>query len=115
MADGGYWNHDDIAAVRQTSTTVLIPTSDHHHDQRDRGPRQGAEADRINKMLATAAGRRLYRRRAGMIEPVYAHTKHNRGIGSFSRRGLAAVSAEWQLIATAHNLLKLFRHQPAIA
>ena len=115
LADGGYWNHDDIAAVRQTSTTVLIPTSDHHRDQRDRAPRQGVEADRINRMLATAAGRRLYRRRAGMIEPVYAHTKHNRGIGSFSRRGLAAVSAEWQLIAAAHNLLKLFRLQPATA
>jgi transposase len=115
LADGGYWNHEDIAAVRQTSTTVLIPTSDPHHGDRTRGPRQGVEAERINKMLATAAGRRLYRRRAGMIEPVYAHTKHNRGIGSFSRRGLAAVSAEWQLIATAHNLLKLFRLQPATA
>jgi hypothetical protein len=101
--------------VRRASTTVLIPTSDHHRDERERGPRRGAEADRINTILATAAGRRLYRRRAGMIEPVYAHTKHNRGIGSFSRRGLAAVTAEWQLIATAHNLLKLFRLQPATA
>jgi Transposase DDE domain len=116
LADGGYWNHDDIAAIGQTNTTVVIPTSDpHHQHKRKRAPRQGREADRIDKILATDAGKRLYRRRAAIVEPVYAHTKHNRGIRSFSRRGLAAVSAEWQLIATAHNLLKLFCYQPALA
>jgi transposase len=116
LADGAYWNHDDIAAVRQTSTTVVIPTSDpRHQGERKRAPREGVEADRINTILATDAGKRLYRRRAGMVEPVYAHTKHNRGIRSFTRRGLVNVTAEWQLIATTHNLLKLFRYQPAPA
>lgn len=116
LADGGYWNHDDIAAVRQTNTVVVIPTSDpHHQGPRKKSPRQGPEADRINKILATNAGKRLYRQRAAIVEPVYAHTKHNRGIRSFSRRGITAVTAEWQLIATAHNLLKLFRYPPALA
>ena len=88
LADGAYWNHDDIAAVRQTNTTVVIPTSDpHHKGERMRGPRQGPEADRINKILETNAGRRLYRRRAALVEPVFAHTKHTRGIRAFSRRG----------------------------
>ena len=114
LADGAYWNHDDIAAVRQAKTTVVIPTSDpHHKGQRKLGPRQGPEAERINRILATPAGRKLYRRRAGIVEPVYGQTKHNRGIRAFSRRGLSAVTDEWQLIATAHNLLKLFAWQPA--
>lgn len=64
--------------------------------------------------LATQRGRRLYRQRAAIIEPVFAQTKHNRGFRSFSRRGLAAVDSEWKLIATTHNLLKLWR-QLAIA
>jgi len=116
LADGAYWNQADIAAVRQTNTTVVIPTSDpHHKGERKRGPRQGHEAERINKILATTAGRRLYRRRAALVEPVFAHTKHTRGIRAFSRRGITAVEHEWQLIATTHNLLKLFRHQPQIA
>ena len=116
LADGAYWNHDDIAAVRQTHTAVVIPTSDpHHKGKRKLGPRQGHEAERINKILATEAGRRLYRRRAALVEPVFAHTKQTRGIRAFSRRGITAVEHEWQLIATTHNLLKLFRHQPAIA
>jgi len=113
LADGGYWNHDDIRAVGQTRTVVIVPTSDpHHKGPRKLGPRQGQQADRINKILATSAGRRLYRRRAAIVEPVFAHTKHTRGIDRFARRGTQAVSNEWQLIAATHNLLKLFRYQP---
>lgn len=114
LADGGYWNHDDIATAR-TSTVVVIPTRDPHNTKRRYAPRQGAEADRIDKILATSAGKRLYRRRAELIEPVFAHTKHTRGITRFSRRGHAAVRAEWRLITATHNLLKLFRYQPQTA
>jgi transposase len=114
LADGGYWHHDDIATARQ-SAVVVIPTSDPHRTQRKQRPRQGPEADRINKILATAAGKRLYRRRAELVEPVFAHTKHTRRIDRFSRRGHTAVRAEWRLIAATHNLLKLFRHQPQTA
>ena len=42
-----------------------------------------------------------------MIEPVFGHTKHNRGMGRFHRRGRGAVRAEWRLITATHNLLKL--------
>ena len=115
LADGGYWNHDDITKVRQTKMVVVIPTRDPHRKDRKALPRQGPEADRINTILATPAGKRLYRRRAALVEPVFAHTKHIRGITRFSRRGRQAVKAEWKLIAATHNLLKLFRYQPQIA
>src|SRR5918992_679305 len=115
LADGGYWNHDDIATARQTNTTVVIPTGDPHNTRRKLARRQGPEADRINKILASAAGKRLYRRRAELVEPVFAHTKHTRGITRFHRRGHTAARAEWRLIAATHNLLKLFRYQPQIA
>jgi len=114
LADGGYWNHDDIATARRRAV-VVIPTSDPHNKRRKTLPRQGPEAQRINKILATAAGKRLYRRRAELVEPVFAHTKHTRGISRFSRRGHTAARAEWRLIAATHNLLKLFRYQPQIA
>lgn len=114
LADGAYWHHDQIAQATTSKTVVIVPTRDPRRTRaRKLGPRQGPEADRINRILATEAGRRLYRRRAAMVEPVHAQTKHNRGIRGFSRRGLAAVTAEWQFIATAHNLMKLFRYHPA--
>jgi transposase len=115
LADGGYWNHDDIATAGQ-STVVIIPTSDpHHKGPRKQAPRQGPQADRINRILNTPAGKRLYRRRAELVEPVFAHTKHTRAITRFNRRGHTAVRAEWRLIAATHNLLKLFRYQPQTA
>ena len=114
LADGGYWNHHDIAAAR-SDTVIIVPTHDPHNKDRKRPPRQGPEADRINKILATNAGKRLYRRRAELVEPVYAHTKHTRGITRFARRGLTAANHEWKLITATHNLLKLYRHQPQTA
>jgi transposase len=116
LADGGYWNQQDIRTVRETQTTVIVPTKDPHRDgERKRKPHQGPEADRINKILSTNAGRRLYRKRAAMVEPVFAHTKHTRGIDRFTRRGREHVANEWKLIAATHNLLKLFRYQPQTA
>ena len=54
LADGGYWNHDQIAKVRQ-STVVVIPTSDPHTRQRKQRPGR-APRPTASKILATAAG-----------------------------------------------------------
>lgn len=116
LADGGYWNSDQIRAVRETKTTVVLPSSDPHNDhKRTKSPPRGPEADRVKKILNTPAGRRLYRQRAAMVEPVFAHTRHHRGIDRFARRGLNAAEHEWKLIAATHNLLKLYRYQPQTA
>jgi hypothetical protein len=48
-----------------------------------------------------------------MIEPVFAHTKFNRRMERFRRRGRSAARSEWRLITATHNLLKL--HQQATA
>ena len=64
----------------------------------------------MRRVLATTRGAALYRRRASMIEPVFADTKFNRGIDRFLRRGRAACRSEWRLINATHNLLKLHQH-----
>jgi len=112
LADGGYWHHDQIAELGADGTLVVLPTHDPHTRQRRRAPLQGPEAERIRSLLDTKPGRALYRRRAELVEPVFAHTKHTRQITRFTRRGLTAVGHEWQLIAATHNLLKLFRYTP---
>jgi transposase len=64
--------------------------------------------------LASPEGRRRYRRRSVIVEPVFGQIKDARGIRGFQRRGLNACAAEWKLIAATHNLLKLWRvPQPA--
>ena len=69
----------------------------------------------MRRVLETDHGGGLYRKRQGMIEPVFADTKFNRRIDRFQRRGRSACRSEWRLITATHNLLKLFRHQMAPA
>ncbi len=64
-------------------------------------------------VLASALGEQLYRKRKQMIEPVFGHTPHNRGVTRFHRRGRTAVRTEWRLLMATHNLTKLHRHQIA--
>jgi hypothetical protein len=64
-------------------------------------------------VLTSENGKDLYRRRQGIIEPVFANTKFNRKIYRFHRRGRSAVRSEWRLINATHNLLRLHRHRIA--
>ena len=48
------------------------------------------------------------------LEPVFGQIKEGRGFRRFSLRGLAPVGAEWSIVCTCHNLLKLFRNAPAV-
>jgi transposase len=108
LADGGYWNTAQITALGHQGLQVIVPTkSSTRTKARTLSPRQGPEAQRIDKVLETREGAALYRKRQHIIETVFARTKFLRGITRFQRRGLAACRAEWQLIATGHNLLKL--------
>jgi transposase len=115
LADAGYWNEqhfDEVIANKHIQ--VLIPP--------DRGgrsePRPGWIGGRYSWMRAildSVRGKELYRRRIQMIEPVFAHTKHNRLITRFHRKGRGALRTEWRLLMATHNLTKLHRHQLAAA
>jgi hypothetical protein len=48
-----------------------------------------------------------YRLRKQLPEPVFGQIKEARGFRQFLLRGFEKVRAEWALICTAHNLLKL--------
>ena len=110
LADGGYWNSPQIAAVRADGIDVIVPTRDRQRTKpRTLAPRQGPEAERIEAFLSKPEGKALYRRRQQLVEPVFADTKFNRRADRFLRRGLSACNSEWRLIAATHNLLKLWR------
>jgi len=110
LADSAYWNNDQIGRLHDQGITALIPpAARHRRTPRQRAGNQGPHADRINNVLATDAGDKLYRRRQHIIEPVFGHIKYLRTIDRLARRGLQACQAEWQLICATHNLLKLYR------
>lgn len=109
LADSGYWNTEQIRTIQHAGVRVLVPPID-RNAKRAVHP----EVGQMRAELATEEGKQAYRRRAGIVEPVYAQIRHNRGITRILRRGKDAVQSEIDLIATTHNLLKLFRW-PALA
>jgi transposase len=106
LADAGYWRNRDIQQLTDDGYSVLVPPDAHTRTEPLPGKRGGVY-QRMRDRLATPEATALYRRRMTMIEPIFGHTKANRRIERFQRRGLDAVRSEWRLIAATHNLLKL--------
>ena len=112
LADAGYWHQAQMENVINHGMQVLIPP-DAAGRQGARPGWEGGYYDHMRRVLATDYGGGLYKRRQSMIEPVFAHTKFNRKLVRFMRRGRSAVRSEWRLMAATHNLLKLHNHQIA--
>lgn len=104
LADSGYWNIRQVAQLEREQIRVLVPPITGNA----RTPERLHPAARsMLATLETEEGKTGYGKRQGLIEPVFAHWKHIRGITRVWRRGKQAVQAEIDLIATTHNLLKL--------
>lgn len=65
--------------------------------------------------LRTKVGEAIYALRKTAVEPVFGQIKSSRGLDRFRLRGLERVNGEWSLMATSHNLLKLFRASMTLA
>jgi hypothetical protein len=112
LADTGYWHQAQMESLTSGGTVVLIPP--------DAGKRKGARPGWdggldafMRRVLASERGDELYAKRQGMIEPVFAHTKFNRRMDRFQRRGRSAARSEWRLMTATHNLLKLYKQTTA--
>jgi len=65
--------------------------------------------DEAGRRMATEEGQALYKKRAPLVETVFARIKAHLGIRGFLLRGLDKVRTEWDWICCAYNL-KLFLH-----
>jgi hypothetical protein len=114
LADAGYWHTEQMQNIINRGTQVLVPPESIKHKTARPGW-QGGVYDHMRRVLQSDYGGGLCHKRQGMIEPVFAQTKSNRGMSRFRRRGRPAVRTEWRLINTTHNLLKLHKHQLELA
>lgn len=113
LFDAGYLSAANLTApgpdrliATARSWTMRREAKQHGYLSGDPPPDAGP-VEAMEHRLRTQAGADLYAMRQHTIEPVFGHTKHNRGFTRFMRRGIAAVEAEWQLMMTAHNIVKL--------
>jgi transposase len=110
LADSGYAS---AAAFAELDHLMLLVAVRNEAAQAGRGDGRTAVPPGWEKMaarLATPAGKRLYARRAALVEPAFAQF-----FARFGRyvnyRGRDAVDTEIKLLATVHNLAKLLDHR----
>ena len=118
VADAGYYTDANVLVAEEEGPELFIATANRHPWRRalaeGRGPRgripqRLSLKERMARKLLTKRGQRIYSVRGCSVEPVFGMIKCVRGADHFLRRGLRACDAEWKLLATTHNLLKLWR------
>ena len=72
------------------------------------GPHEAAVRAQRERQSRMEAKGKLARRKA-IVEPVFAHLKHNGSFRRWTAAGLENVQAQWSMLCTAYNLSKLLR------
>jgi transposase len=120
LGDAGYYSEANAKDLEQRGILAYLATERlKHHEKvasspRGRIPKGLTAKQRMARKLRTKVGREMYARRKGMIEPIFGQLKHALGFRQFSMRGLASMRGEWRLMATVHNLLKLWRNDQRV-
>ena len=60
--------------------------------------------------IDSVAGRFLYSRRMGIVEPVFGNIRSNLGLDRFTLRGETKVDSQWKMFAMGHNMFKAYRY-----
>jgi transposase len=120
-ADAGYWRPDVSETCSKLGTEAYVATERRRHWDRDDTLTEGEPPQDLGALeamrwkLRTEEGREVYAERKAIVEPVFGQIKEVRGFRRFLLRGFGKARAEWSLLCTTHNLLKLYRHSVAIA
>jgi transposase len=121
LGDAGCYSETNAADLERRGIEAYLATERlKHHEKVASAPRGripgGLTAKRrMARKLRTKKGREMYAKRKGMIEPIFGRMKQVLGLRQFSMRGLSSMRGEWRLMATVHNLLKLWRHDQEVA
>jgi transposase len=109
-ADSGYCTVENLRTLSQCKIDAYVATGRQKHGDAaaTKDARSPAKwVQRMTAKLRRGGWRSRYRLRKVTVEPVFGQIKEARGFRRFLMRGLAKVSAEWQLICAVHNLRKL--------
>ena len=104
----------DAVAGRVKDEGAVAPRVPEEPSSRQAEPTPAATPSRVEAMRAKikAGGHASpYRLRKQLPEPVFGQIKQARGFRQFLLRGFQKVRAEWAIVCTAHNLLKLVQRR----
>jgi DDE family transposase len=66
--------------------------------------------DKMKRKIDRDVGRSAYRRRLGIIEPVFGNLRHTKRLNRFTLRGRRKVHTQWQRYCVVQNIEKLQRY-----
>lgn len=96
-----------IAIKRDQHNTSLSQRLEHAEES----PETGDSVADMKHRLKTKAGKELYAKRKSTVEPVFGIIKNVMKFRSFLLRGLEKVRREFNLVAIAYNLKRLYALQ----
>ncbi len=116
VADAGYFSEDNVDTCNSNKMEPLIAPGRNKHNQtiQERFSQPDPlpeDADSVSKMrhrLKTKEGRQIYAKRKSTVEPVFGIIKQVMGFRQFLLRGLESVQGEWNLVAIAWNIKRMF-------
>lgn len=110
-ADAGFCAEANLQALKERRIRAYVAVGRARHatgtPTTERRPANSPLTRAMANTLAHAGRRSRYRLRKQVVEPVFGQIKQARGFRQFLLRGLTKVRAEWALLCTVHNLLKL--------
>jgi transposase len=114
IADSGYYSNHNTEQMEALGIDAYVPDSNLARELN-----LGHKADdvrchdpslrRMREKMRSEQGRRLYRKRKSIVEPVFGVLKQQRGLREFRLRSLDKVAIEFALAATAYNLTRIYR------
>ena len=104
LADAGYRAEGEFRKLEKKGVVALVSLG------REGKPAPESELPATKRMahrLSTKRGKDLYKKRKGIVEPMFGLIKRVLGFRQFLLRGHAKVKAEWALVCTALNLRRM--------
>jgi len=112
-ADSNYCSESNLAGLNERGIRGYVATGRREHRMATATNNAKAKPGPLTRAmrirLRRGGWRSRYRLRKQTVEPIFGQIKEARGFRRFLLRGLEKVEAEWALLCTAHNLLKLAR------
>jgi transposase len=112
LADAGYKSEETFKALDDYPTEAYVACGREAYDPRvpcpaEPLPEDATATQHMERKLLTPNGRKIYRKRKSIVEPVFGWIKNVLGFRQLSLRGQANARGEWHLVCLALNLRRM--------
>jgi transposase len=104
LADAGYKGEENFRQLEEKGIEAYVSLARERKRPKSRPDERHPATQRMYDRLHSPTGQTVYRKRKGIVEPIYGWIKEVLGFRRFSLRGLQNVTCEWDLVCCAANL-----------